>query len=195
MVYRRISNVVPWAVGPCGTLFFIHFTYDSVRLLTPNSRPIPPPSLLPLGNHTSVSHLCLWVCLSSIDKFICGWRFLCIIEHTYSLTLVQKSLKTHRTEYFILGFPGGSEVKASACIAGDLGSILLLENSLQFDIDSFPFISFYLSFSFCCTGIQLRCLLTAGILWETVLSFLFNLFIPQPSYGVLALSWHCAGYL
>ena len=88
--------------------------------------------------------------------------------------LVQKSLKTHRTELFIL----------------------LLASSLQFDIDSFSFIPFYLSFSFGCAGIQLRCLLTAVILWETVLSFLFKLFIPSGnSYGVSALSWHWARYL
>ena len=64
MVYHRISNVVPCAVGPCRALLFIHFTYDTVHLLTPNSQSIPPPSLLPLGNHNSVFYICESVSIS-----------------------------------------------------------------------------------------------------------------------------------
>ena len=135
MVYHKILNAVPCAVGPCRTLLFIHFTYESAHLLTPNSLP---PSLPHLSSpwQPQFCHLCLWACFSFIYKFIRGWRFLCIIEYIHFLMLVQKSLKTHRTELFTL----------------------LLENSLQFDTDSFSFIPFYLSFPFCCTDIQLRCL-------------------------------------
>ena len=69
--------------------------------------------------------------------------------------LVQKSLKTHRTELFIL----------------------LLENSLHFDIDSFSFIPFYLFVSFGCTGIQLRCSWLQSyygrLCWVSCSSYLF----------------------
>ena len=33
--------------------------------------------------------------------------------------------------YFLMGFPGGSDGKESACSAGDLGSIPALENPLE----------------------------------------------------------------
>ena len=42
---------------------------------------------------------------------------------------LENSAEAIRWEKVSLGFPGGSEVKASACNAGDLGSIPGLERS------------------------------------------------------------------
>ena len=62
MVYQRILNIVPCAYGR--TLFFIHSTHNSLYLLNPNSRSIPPQPLLPLGNPKSVLYVCESVSVS-----------------------------------------------------------------------------------------------------------------------------------
>ena len=56
LVYPRILSIVP--VLYYRTLLFSHFMYNSLHLLIPNSQSIPPPLLLPLGNHKSVFHAC-----------------------------------------------------------------------------------------------------------------------------------------
>ena len=51
-------------------------------------------------------HACMYACARA-----------CVRTHTHTHT------HTHTQNVELLGFPAGSEVKASACIAGDLGSI------------------------------------------------------------------------
>ena len=44
-------------------------------------------------------------------------------SHTLNHLYARKSSHLINTSFFLSGFPGGSEVKASACNVGDLGSI------------------------------------------------------------------------
>ena len=50
-------------------------------------------------------------------------------SHTLNHLYARKSSHLINTSFFSLGFPGGSEVKASACNVGDLGSIPWLGRS------------------------------------------------------------------
>ena len=56
MGYHRILNTFPVLYNR--TFLFIHSIYNSLHLLTPNSRSIPPPLPLPIGNHRAV--LSVW---------------------------------------------------------------------------------------------------------------------------------------
>ena len=46
-----------YTVGPCYTVGFIHYTYNSLRLLIPHSQTIPPPHPSPLATTCVVSML------------------------------------------------------------------------------------------------------------------------------------------
>ena len=134
MVYHKILNVVPCAVGPCRTLF-IHFTYESAILLTPNSLP---PSLPHLSSPLATTILSsVSVSLLQFHRQVHSWVKISLYHRIHSFSHV------------------GTKITQDS---QDWAFYSTLREFPQFDIDSFSFIPFYPSFPFCCTGIQLRCL-------------------------------------
>ena len=107
MAEFTLSEARLWGLGMCRT-----------PALTSYSQNVHPGSPFRLQTHLTIcpsepNHALLWTVTKSHRMFITHILFL--------LTFLKLFLKL--ILYIYMGFPGGSEVKASACNAGDLGSI------------------------------------------------------------------------
>ena len=71
--------------------------------------------------------ICIFLMTNDIEHFFMCWSFAYLWRNVYSSTLhifyVVCFLLSCRSSLYVLGFPGSSAGKESACNAGDLGSV------------------------------------------------------------------------